>query len=708
MRNLKLGMKLGIGFGIIVILLLIIGWVTIRSITKIVDDTRISRDAVIPAAAIASNMQSKIQDVETLTAKFMNYGGEENFSAIKEGFKSFGEVFEKAQEISESSKKLEFLKNSLQTLSAGASAYNAVLEQLKSNLASEIEAINAALAAHKTVLSVLAEYITSLKGYLDEDITNENIHGIKRRFALLYQIEKVLEYTNKANNNFLAGVNTNNLAMRDEAVNGVEAVIPELEDMLRVTTIEQARKQLENGISSAKMLKQKFSEVIELQKQRVIIEKDLETNSGEARALVDKSVDDMMKMLSSSSEMITDIALQAKVIMVSVILIVIIISVLTGVIITRALTKPIDRIVKLASKAGAGDLCITRSDFDYDGKDEIAKLVEALSSMIDAQVCSLREISLIAQQVNTESEGVASISEENSASMQEIVASIKHINNISEDNSKALDKSNLHIKKIADDSASTANAVSDIARSMSEMGKGAGLSVKKMANVVDEMGVVKEKSEMNEAEIRNLAESVEKITNFVNVITAIADQTNLLALNAAIEAARAGEAGRGFAVVADEVRKLAEESAQAAKSVNLLINSLQTNAKAAINGTLESVKIVQKTLLGATEAQNELNGVISETVKIDEGIQGIAGMTNERQAIVREMSGSIDVIAESNDRICGMISSINSSADGASKASEGLAVSAQSLAQMADKLVKLISNFNLCKDDVKTAPKLGK
>ena len=128
-----------------------------------------------------------------------------------------------------------------------------------------------------------------------------------------------------------------------------------------------------------------------------------------------------------------------------------------------------------------------------------------------------------------------------------------------------------------------AQAATDCAEFISQTTVVSGQAVEMVQEMIEDMGLLFRKSQESGEKLRELVESVGQISGFMGVITSIADQTNLLALNAAIEAARAGEAGRGFAVVAEEVRKLAEDSGQAANNVKGLITTLQTGAGETVN-----------------------------------------------------------------------------------------------------------------------------
>jgi len=156
--------------------------------------------------------------------------------------------------------------------------------------------------------------------------------------------------------------------------------------------------------------------------------------------------------------------------------------------------------------------------------------------------------------------------------------------------------------------------------------------------------------------VSRLDASSAKINAVVNVIKEVADQTNLLALNAAIEAARAGEQGRGFAVVADEVRKLAERTAQSTQEITSTMTAMQSDASHAVKGMRTAVEQVNKGVEHTREAEHAVR-------EIESGSTETIGMVSEISEAIREQSSASSIIAQKVERIAQM-SEENSAAAG--------------------------------------------
>jgi methyl-accepting chemotaxis protein len=220
------------------------------------------------------------------------------------------------------------------------------------------------------------------------------------------------------------------------------------------------------------------------------------------------------------------------------------------------------------------------------------------------------------------------------------------------------------------------------ARDASQEASDTALSGGRIVNdTVIEMQHIAEVVKQSADSIGNLAKSADQIGQIIGVIDDIASQTNLLALNAAIEAARAGEQGRGFAVVADEVRKLAERTGKATGEISAMIKGIQGETSSAVGSMQNGLKQVEHGRELADKAGSSLTGIVTMSQRVVDMIMHIATAANEQSSAAEEISRSIE----------GINTSIRENASGANQS----ATAAEELNRQAEQLRQMVSKFKI-------------
>ncbi|KPB93541.1 methyl-accepting chemotaxis protein [Pseudomonas syringae] len=290
----------------------------------------------------------------------------------------------------------------------------------------------------------------------------------------------------------------------------------------------------------------------------------------------------------------------------------------------KSITTPIATALHAAETIAKGNLT---QPIQIDGSDEAGRLLLAMKTMQDKLRDTLQGISGSATQL-------ASAAEELNAVTDESARGLVQQNNEIEQAATAVNEMTSAVEEVARNAVSTSQASRNAATSA---GDGRDL-VQETVSAIERMsGDVKGTAEL----IINLATESRDIGKVLDVIRGLADQTNLLALNAAIEAARAGEAGRGFAVVADEVRALAHRTQQSTSEIERMIGSIQSGTEQAVSSMRNSTERAESTLNIAKGAGMALNTINVAVEEINERNMVIASAAEEQAQVAREVDRNL-------------------------------------------------------------------
>ncbi len=299
-----------------------------------------------------------------------------------------------------------------------------------------------------------------------------------------------------------------------------------------------------------------------------------------------------------------------------------------GFFIAISIAKPVQQVATIAGKIAGGDFTV---ETQIKRKDEIGQLGQAFNAMSESLRTLIRQAVEVSSGVNQGSEQVSSASEEMSSSLEEVSASTNEFASNAQNlstNSQTMAETNSKILERAEEGNQAIEAA------------------------VNQMQVISNRVNELQGVITEVDQRSSDIGKILSVITDIADQTNLLALNAAIEAARAGEQGRGFAVVAEEVRKLAEQSAEAAQEIGNLITSTQEESKKALESMTEGVKDVES----GTEVVSKTGATFSEIL---EAVQGISKQVEETASAAEELSAGSEEMAATAEELRSSAENLN-------------------------------------------------
>jgi methyl-accepting chemotaxis protein len=296
---------------------------------------------------------------------------------------------------------------------------------------------------------------------------------------------------------------------------------------------------------------------------------------------------------------------------------------------TRSLVAPIAKALAVAEQIAANDLS---KPIDVEGRDEPGRLLVALSVMQQNLRRTLGELGASSNQL-------ASTSEEMTAVTEDSLRGVQRQNDEINQAATAINQMSAAVEEVARNAA----AASTAARDSSQSAENGRQRVGETVNVINELHAAVGATAV---EIDGLAVQVQGISGVLDVIRGIAEQTNLLALNAAIEAARAGEAGRGFAVVADEVRALAHRTQQSTAEIEKMVDSIQGGASKAVTAMGHSSERARASLDVAEAAGRALAEITQAIVQINERNVSIATATEEQAQVAREVDRNLTSIRD--------------------------------------------------------------
>lgn len=386
-------------------------------------------------------------------------------------------------------------------------------------------------------------------------------------------------------------------------------------------------------------------------------------------------------------------AIQEAMILGGMSVVMLIVIIFIAIFVSNKAVAPILTINNVADEISKGNLSL--KNVPVESNDELGNVARAFATMTDKLNDFFHKARSNATNVAQSAENLNDNSKQSAEAANQIATAVSEFANATVGQQKAVGEANdavINMREllnvIADNSNGVASA-SNIAMKTAETG---AVTVGNAVQSMESLRVsVKESSDI----IKLLGEYSGKIGNIVETISGIAGQTNLLALNAAIEAARAGEHGRGFAVVAEEVRKLAEQSAEAAGEIQTLISDVQNQTEKAV----ESMSVGTELTAASVQAVDEAGGAFRDIVKQIDALTDKITLTTD--AIKKAESGnsqiidSVKIINDAAIKFSGQTQSISATTQELSASTEEIASASRQLADMADDLQKAIQTFKL-------------
>ncbi|GAK05229.1 hypothetical protein JCM19037_3710 [Geomicrobium sp. JCM 19037] len=360
---------------------------------------------------------------------------------------------------------------------------------------------------------------------------------------------------------------------------------------------------------------------------------------------------------------------------------------------SRRIQKQIQQISQTAKKVAAGQL--HTEPLDVNGNDELSALSKEINTMTEQLRTIMTEMSNASQSIAASSEELVASSEEVNAGAEEVSGSVQEIADIQSTLNSSINQSNKTFQTMGSELDDVYAAVQDIVSQSEQSNTHAANGQKRLDQSLKGMQEIRTQNETTASTIHLLGEASKEIEHVITVIKDISGQTSLLALNANIEAARAGKAGKGFGVVADEVRKLAAESENAAASITETISNMTSSIQQSVEQSKESTQLISKGEHMLTEMMKTYQLILEAFRAVTEKSETIDQLVKRVTTNSNHIKDNLAAVQSTSTQATTNTASIAATVEEQVATMDSISDAAGELAEIANDLDQRMSRFKL-------------
>ena len=381
----------------------------------------------------------------------------------------------------------------------------------------------------------------------------------------------------------------------------------------------------------------------------------------EAKKIVQEMLTAQKASMAAELSVVQEDSVRVRAVIIGAVILCLIMVSLTPFLLLRFVLEPMNHVTIALSHADINtSLHAGRTNEIGDLERAFDTFVSSIRTTLTQVAESSAAVASASLEISSSTEVLASGSQEQSSQAGDVAAAVSQM-------TQTLGETNQNIRRVAE-------GAKDAKESARKSGEVVGETIKGMQRIAE---VVNQSA----SQVKILGASSDKIGEIIGVIDDIADQTNLLALNAAIEAARAGEQGRGFAVVADEVRKLAERTSKATKEIASMIRQIQSDTNQAVSSMEKGTQEVGNGIVLAGQAGTMLNDIVGNAQTVADMVEQIAAASEQQSSASQQISRNVEAISTVTQE----------SASG----TQQIARTAEDLSRLTEELQNILSKFNL-------------